>query len=316
MKKKSKSLLLDKFCIVIKKVKNIFYLLFTGRVVEYSLLDELDKKVEVINSKNKRGKIPKVIWIYWHDDVLPELVNSCVNNIAHLNPDYDVRLLNSKTVINYIPEVESWSYSNSIQIKSDLIRLNLLLKYGGVWIDASVLLFEDLDWITKLSELERYDLVGFYRSRLTKNYSSPIVESWLIAAPVNNKFIKKWCDVFNPIANLGLDCFYTDISGRLDFSDIRQNINIPKYLSVYLAHQIAVKEYGVANFYLRHVELSGYFYQESYPQRDSILSKVWCESKSPKCTPPLIKFTSQNRRAITNCKDINPESIIGRYLNR
>ena len=37
--------------------------------------------------------------------------------------------------------------------QSDVIRLNLVYNYGGVWMDASIILHENLDWIIKKWEI-------------------------------------------------------------------------------------------------------------------------------------------------------------------
>lgn len=301
--------------IVIKKTFNFILLCLTQKIIEYSASKDKNSVVEILSSDHYRDPIPKIIWIYWHDQDLPDLVSFCVARIRKLNPEYNVVLLNKFTVCDFLPQVKSWHGGLSVQILSDLIRLNLIYKYGGVWVDASVIFFENMSWIDHLSLLNRYDLIGFYRSRLTANFNSPVVESWMLAAPPKNKFVKKWCEIFNPVSEKGLDDFYNKICERKDFAEIKQKINLPKYLAVYLAHQIAVKEYCKVNCYLRCVEHTGYFYQECYPQNYYVLSKVWCKIKRPSSLPPLIKLTRQNRDFISDCKKIESDSIIGYFLN-
>lgn len=38
-----------------------------------------------------------------------------------------------------------------VQIKADLIRMMLLFKYGGMWMDANTFLVRDLSWVNNPS---------------------------------------------------------------------------------------------------------------------------------------------------------------------
>ncbi|EMQ3504535.1 hypothetical protein WE668_005156, partial [Escherichia coli H23] len=301
--------------IVIRKIINLFRLFLYGDVVSYNFEMEENRRIIVSGSLTKRDNIPKIIWIYWHDEQIPLLIEACIKRLKDLNPNYQLNVLNKFTIHEYLPESLMWRQDLSVQIRSDLIRLGLLYKFGGVWIDASVMFFEDLSWLERLSAENKYDLIGFYRGRLSIDCYNPIVESWMLGAPKYNKFIKRWYDNFYPVSYLGLDEYFNTIKKRSDYKIIKQNINIPKYLSVYLAQQISSREMRDYCAYLRKVEDSAYLYQESYPQRDCVLSEVWCKRRKPQKIPPLIKLTSQNRNTILACSKINPRSIVGEFLD-
>lgn len=305
---------IKKIIVVMKKMFNLQGLILFGKLVKYSKDIEVKKRIIINRSEASRPAIPKIIWLYWHDENLPEIIRSCISTIKEKNPDFQVMVLNKNNAASFLPGLNIYNPGNSVQIYSDLLRINLLRNYGGIWIDASVLIFSSLEWVSDLSEQSKYDLIGFYRARLTKNFDTPVVESWFLAAPPNNRLINKWCDMFNPVADMGLDKYYDMLRSRSNFYEIKQNINIPKYLSLYLAYQLAVKEIKDVNLYLRCVEYTGYFYQESYPQNNRILAKVWCETECPHVLPPLIKLTSQNRNAINECVKVENKSIAGCYL--
>ncbi|MGI6074206.1 MAG: capsular polysaccharide synthesis protein [Fermentimonas sp.] len=96
----------------------------------------------------------KIIWQYWgqgiSDDSLPELVKICFKSVDKYKGDYKVIRLSDKTLSDYvdIPDfVLDKRMSNSeftITFFSDLLRLMLLNLYGGVWLDATVLLTDYL----------------------------------------------------------------------------------------------------------------------------------------------------------------------------
>ncbi len=59
-----------------------------------------------INESNKKHYnnyvIPKLIWIYWDSETLPEIVRMCIEQVKKLCSDYEVMVLNENNVHNYI----------------------------------------------------------------------------------------------------------------------------------------------------------------------------------------------------------------------
>jgi mannosyltransferase OCH1-like enzyme len=100
---------------------------------------------------------PKVIWSYWEQGIeaAPFFTKLCVKNrdrIAEAEGWKHVFLSNSN-LNEYIDpeEVESLmaiSTKRFIQLKADLIRLLLILKYGGLWIDINSYILGDLSWVS------------------------------------------------------------------------------------------------------------------------------------------------------------------------
>ena len=87
----------------------------------------------------------KIIWQYWAQgfDQMPPVVAECVGSIDKNKSDYIVIRLDDTTVGEYvtIPEgIEVKTKKFSIAHYSDLLRLALLNTYGGVWLDATVML--------------------------------------------------------------------------------------------------------------------------------------------------------------------------------
>lgn len=154
--------------------------------------------------------VPKIIWTYWENlkktdwGHRPEATSASFLDLCHrswrrLNPDWKVHILNQFTVWDYISKDDlPKGFDNlMIQHKSDSIRLALIVKYGGVWIDATILLLKPLDSVIKESEPEKRH---FYVNRGTKNkptiktryarYNTEFhVENWFIAAPPQDPFI-------------------------------------------------------------------------------------------------------------------------------
>ncbi len=89
---------------------------------------------------------------------------------------------------------------------SDFIRIALLKKYGGVWLDSSVTLFQSIDdWCMNKIEnkQEKKILCGFYMPfNIAKGTDyffekgDDYWENWFIATTKNNPVIEKWHFIF------------------------------------------------------------------------------------------------------------------------
>ena len=85
-------------------------------------------------------------------DNAPPLQKMCLNLFKRNNKGWDIRaitLSEAETLINrsQLYSTKAWK-SASIQAKSDIIRVELIARYGGVWADATVYCTEPFfNWI-------------------------------------------------------------------------------------------------------------------------------------------------------------------------
>ena len=131
--------------------------------------------------------VPKILWTYWHSlEAMPEFVQRCIDTWRVHNPDYIINVIESKTLSKYLGFEESlrikhWKFMDSAQRMSDLVRLALLSKYGGIWLDASCVCYESFDWVNSYgTEVVLYEIpeIG-------------VPESWFIACSRDNEYIRK-----------------------------------------------------------------------------------------------------------------------------
>ncbi len=138
--------------------------------------------------KDLLHKHPKVIWWCWLQgfDNAPEIVKVCHRSLQKNLNDYDIKVIDAKNWKNYVelPKFieQKW---NKKQIPpalfSDLLRLQLLIKYGGTWIDATVL-------CTGKEHTKEYlaaDLFLFQYTRPGEKWSGDI-SNWFISTHSNN----------------------------------------------------------------------------------------------------------------------------------
>ena len=83
------------------------------------------------------------IWTMWWDGRMPEVIELCHRSKLRHAGDHPVILLTRQNIREYVDFPETvWERFESGQLRiqhlADMIRVRLLRKYGGLWLDASV----------------------------------------------------------------------------------------------------------------------------------------------------------------------------------
>lgn len=152
----------------------------------------------VAKSRERSGTCPKIIWMYWNAPLqeAPEVVQLSVRSWREMNPDYEVKLLSDQTIegqLGFDPFVAFGvcRVRLTIAMKTDVLRLYLLSRFGGVWADATVFCYQPLDtWMPSV-----VDSFGFYTFRHKTSPNRPI-EAWLIAARQGDPVVRRVLELF------------------------------------------------------------------------------------------------------------------------
>jgi hypothetical protein len=175
-------------------MKNIYLyliLIITIIIIFYCL--KYKKKFIESYSNNK-----PYIWMFWETlpgKNKPGYIDLCYNSVNHNCKNcFNIIYLNESNIKNYIPEIEKYNIDHlKIQHKADIYRYLLLNKYGGLWVDADILVLKCLCKYYK--NLDHYDYVGFgcgynknFCSKSLYGYGSPL--NWLMGSKPNTKFLK------------------------------------------------------------------------------------------------------------------------------
>ena len=139
------------------------------------------------------------IWVYWNDvSNMPQMVSSCINLIRKNSNGCKVVVVTESTVPNYLHLDEIvWQKYRDGKISrthfSDIVRIALLVKYGGVWMDCTLLLTQPLPKIVTSSD--------FYTNRLNVkddiNICAGRWSTFFLACHKNNLLMRAALDVFN-----------------------------------------------------------------------------------------------------------------------
>lgn len=132
------------------------------------------------------------VWICWFQGMnnAPEIVKKCYESVKRNMPDKKIVVITSDNISDYIefPDyiLEKWKagYITHTHM-TDLLRLELLIKYGGLWLDATVFVSD--------SNIEDYysksDLFFFQNLKPGRDGDCTYISSWLIGAKTNNKIL-------------------------------------------------------------------------------------------------------------------------------
>jgi hypothetical protein len=140
------------------------------------------------------------IWCYWETmegRQKPAYIDLCHDSLQHNCKNcFKIHQLNEKSIRNYLPELNPADLDHlSIPHKTDYYRYALLEKYGGIWIDADIIISKCLCPLYKQLMESPHDYMGFgcgrSRQSCSKNpdgKNNPT--NWLMISKPNTKFMK------------------------------------------------------------------------------------------------------------------------------
>ncbi|RWA68561.1 MAG: hypothetical protein EOQ28_24985 [Mesorhizobium sp.] len=134
---------------------------------------------------------PKIIWILWLQGIeaAPPIVKACIASWQRVNPNWTIHVLAKENLADFLPEVNDPSSTLSTSLSdatySDIIRVELLSRYGGVWVDATCYCLQPLDkW---LDGVMSEGFFAFERPAPTR-----MLSSWFLAASQSSYIVHEW----------------------------------------------------------------------------------------------------------------------------
>lgn len=133
------------------------------------------------------------IWVCWFQGIenAPELVKRCYQSMQDHLPGREITLITEENMSSFVqfPDhiLDKWKKGMIPPAHmSDLLRLELLIRYGGTWIDATVLFTGDC-----APDDYRFDSDLFFYQMLPpgRGGHTHIASSWFITAGTNNQVL-------------------------------------------------------------------------------------------------------------------------------
>lgn len=140
----------------------------------------------VLAFKKKSGysePLPKIVWLLWLQgwDKAPWVTQRVAESWKTMNPGWEIRMIDKETCPVEI-------YGDTPQAQSDVIRLGLLSKFGGVWADSTMLCMQPLDnWVQ-----EAIEPAGQWMYRGGENCEMCAI--WFIISKPGNYMTQKWLE--------------------------------------------------------------------------------------------------------------------------
>jgi hypothetical protein len=182
----------------------------------------------------------KNIFCFWNSEIIPPLINECLKNFKKKLPEWNVILLNEKTIHILIDETEFPKNYNKLTIpqKSDWIRLILLYKYGGLWMDSSIIINvpSEINYMYDKVFKENYQLAGYSYCNLLYTFDNYYAfESWFMISNKNSEIVYKWLKEYEYAIEIGFENYQIDI----DIMSFHKITNYLKnnYFTVYTCFQ-------------------------------------------------------------------------------
>lgn len=145
----------------------------------------IDTSAEIKSGDNKKltNRYIFICWLQGYNNA-PRIVRRCIESIKKYSGNFEVVIISEKNLKEYIdlPEFilrkRNLGYISDAHF-SDIIRVFLLCKYGGIWLDSTVMLFDEIP-----SDFLKGDLFFFQASFLDTKY--PEISNWFICAKYSN----------------------------------------------------------------------------------------------------------------------------------
>ncbi|KAJ3267604.1 hypothetical protein HDV01_004665 [Terramyces sp. JEL0728] len=187
----------------------------------------------------RNSSIPNIIWSYWSGDKIPSDVQMYMNEWRRLCPDYELRIIKHNDPD--FKDIFALKYADNPQRTSDFIRLAALEKYGGIWLDSTMILHSPLNWVNAYQDHDNSEFVGYYLQAFSSRPEYPTLENWFLASIPNSTFIRGWKKEFYKINEYDKVEDYVEYIKK--YADT-QYIYPTDYLTMHIAAQKVLQEPG------------------------------------------------------------------------
>lgn len=248
--------------------------------------------------------LPAVLWTYWALSPLPPFVAQCLETWRRAAPDHAIRLVDRATVARWLGD--DWDAAAFDRLppyrQADWLRLQLLRRHGGIWLDASTLLTTGLDWVHRRhADLGGHGIVGFYIDRYTRDRAQPMIENWFIAAAPGDPFIAAWAVELDHALALGESAYLDSLRASGELAAVAQGIppGMQAYLAMHLAAaRVSRRQPDLRRMSLVRAEDVAYAFHAGVGWRKRHLFARLALTPQPRRVPALIKLRSGDRAVV------------------
>ena len=142
--------------------------------------------------------LPKQIWTHWNDTNFPPHFEMNLKNWKRLHPDWTITVFTTKEFLETVTpyEIPYSFHERGYEHQADWIRMKLLKKYGGCWMDSGILLNTSLESLYSECLQKQADLLVFQIPNKQTDPRFPVAENWFLMAPKESPVICAWLEEY------------------------------------------------------------------------------------------------------------------------
>jgi len=154
-------------------------------------------------------KDSRKIWTWWDTgvDTFNTVQHKCIDSWKRLNPDWEIIVLDANNLSDYIsakewvyetiPVIQGTDYFLRDQAFSDVVKVMILEKYGGVYMDSDVFCNKPLDeWLVSASDFFTFRVNDINTDFNDERIGLPrLIDIWLTAVSHPKHYmLSKWLE--------------------------------------------------------------------------------------------------------------------------
>lgn len=149
--------------------------------------------------------LPKIVWTHWDSETPPPYVTKNIEKMRRTLPDWEVRMITTDQFLSSInqEEIPAGFQNLKVEHQADWIRMKLLKRYGGCWIDSGIILNQSINSLYRDCVSNRADLLVFTIKDFQTDSRYPIAENWFLMAPPESPMISLWLDEYERSIRMG-----------------------------------------------------------------------------------------------------------------
>lgn len=122
-------------------------------------------------------------------------MTKCIDTWKKHNPEHKIVILDIEKVKDLCGvDLNTFKIPEEFRARyADFARLFVIAKYGGIWMDSTIICTRPLDWVHEIYRQRKVDLIA-YKSPQTTSPVIPVIENWFFAAPPNSPFVIDWLE--------------------------------------------------------------------------------------------------------------------------
>ncbi|RTL37033.1 MAG: hypothetical protein EKK53_21810 [Burkholderiales bacterium] len=245
--------------------------------------------------------IPKIIWTYWQPSPAPDFIQACVANWRQFAPDHHIRLLDRDSLDTWLPALRPDFDSLPAYRQADWVRVQLLARHGGVWMDASMLLSRDLSWLHETQQRRAADYVGFYIDRYSTRPTLPLIENWMMASVPGGQFATALAAAFDRALDEGAEVLLQRLQAEGRHARVVQALteDFQRYLLMHVAaSELLDRQPQLARLVLLRAEDGPFAWHAGVGWRKRHLFARLALAPCPRMLPAVLKLRGGDRAVV------------------